>query len=99
MIGDRRRREKSRKLEPAVAVRRAHHGHLDAHGMQPGDALCPVSFDRGLPFKLKAELTKELNRRSEVLDDNAYIVHPLKCHVATLLGRRRPVPPLRPPWA
>jgi len=28
---------------------------------------------------------KELNRRPEVLDDNAYIVHPLNCHGVTLL--------------
>src|SRR5947209_17813064 len=45
MIGDRRRRQKSRALEPAVAVRRAHHGNLDAHRMQPGDTLCPLYFD------------------------------------------------------
>ena len=30
VIGDHRRREKARELEPAVAVRRAHHGDLDA---------------------------------------------------------------------
>lgn len=45
------------------------------------DALGPVPFD-GLPFKLQAKLANELNRRSEVLDDNAHIVHPLECHVA-----------------
>jgi len=70
-----RNREISSRLWPS-GVR--HHGHLDAHGVQPGDALCPVSFDCGLTFKLEPELAKELNRRSEVLDDNAYIVHPLK---------------------
>jgi hypothetical protein len=31
-----------------------------------------------LSFKLEAELAKERDRRREVLDDNAYIVHPLK---------------------
>src|SRR6266516_368553 len=30
VIGDDRRREKSREFDPAVAVRRAHHGDLDA---------------------------------------------------------------------
>jgi hypothetical protein len=39
-----------------VAVRRAHHGDLDAHVAQSSDALCPVSFDRGSPFELEAEL-------------------------------------------
>jgi len=42
VIGDCRRREKSRDLEPAMAVRRAHHGDLDAHLTQPGD-LCGQS--------------------------------------------------------
>src|SRR5256714_13823976 len=31
VIGDHRRREESGHLEPAVAVRRTHHGNLDAH--------------------------------------------------------------------
>ncbi len=35
VIGDDRRREKSRELEPAVAVRGAHHGHLDPLVAQP----------------------------------------------------------------
>jgi hypothetical protein len=30
VIGDDRRREKARELDPAVAVRRSHHGDLDA---------------------------------------------------------------------
>jgi hypothetical protein len=42
-----------------VAVRRAHHRDLDAHVAQSSDALCPVSFDRGSPFKLEAELGKK----------------------------------------
>jgi hypothetical protein len=57
---------------------------LDAHRVQPGDALCPLSFDRGLPFKLEAELAKELNRRNEVVDDNAHVVHAFEGHVPTL---------------
>jgi hypothetical protein len=42
-----------------VAVRRAHHGDLDAHGAQSSDALRPVSFDRGSPFELEAELAEK----------------------------------------
>ena len=38
MIRDGRRREKAGELEPAVAVRRAHHGDLDALVAQAGDA-------------------------------------------------------------
>ena len=57
MISDRRRREKSRDLEPAVAVRRAHHRDLDVLIAQSGDAPCPVSVDRGSPFELSRFLT------------------------------------------
>src|SRR5919201_6008429 len=63
VIGDHRRREKTRELEPAVAVRSAHHGDLDALVAQSSDAPRPLSFDRGLPFELKAELAKEGDRR------------------------------------
>src|SRR3954466_9843919 len=38
VIGDHRRREKSRELDPAVAVRRTHHGDLDALVAQSSDA-------------------------------------------------------------
>jgi hypothetical protein len=34
----------------------AHHRDLDARVAQSSDALCPVSFDRGSPFELEAEL-------------------------------------------
>ena len=37
VIGDHRRREKSRELDSAVTVRRTHHGDLDALVAQPGD--------------------------------------------------------------
>src|SRR4030095_570971 len=50
VIGDCRRGEKSRDLEPAVAVGRHHHGDLDALGAQSGDAPGPFSFDRGSPL-------------------------------------------------
>ena len=71
-------REEVRDLEPAVAVRRAHHGDVNGLVTQPGDPSGPLSFDRWLPFELKAELAKELNRRRQVVDDNAHIVHPWK---------------------
>src|SRR3954464_1579518 len=56
VIGDRLGREKSRELEAAVAVRRAHHGDLDALVTQSSDAPCPLSFDHSSPFELEAEL-------------------------------------------
>src|SRR2546426_12700490 len=45
VIGDHRRRAESGDLEPAVTVRRTHHGNLYAHVAQSSDAICPVSFD------------------------------------------------------
>src|SRR3954464_12690618 len=38
VIGNRRRREKARELDPAVAIRGTHHGDLDALVAQSGDA-------------------------------------------------------------
>src|SRR5712691_9523733 len=38
VIGDRRRREKAREFDPAVAVRHTHHGDLDALVAQSSDA-------------------------------------------------------------
>src|SRR5437588_1169635 len=38
VIGDHRRRKKSREFDPAVAVRRTHHGDLDALVAQSSDA-------------------------------------------------------------
>src|SRR5262245_44223282 len=63
VIGDHRRREKPRDFEPAVAVRRAHHGDLDALVAQSGDTTSPLSFDRGSTLKFEAELAKERDRR------------------------------------
>ncbi len=91
VIGDHRRREKARELEPAVAVRRAHHGDLDALVAQSSDAPCPLSFDHGSPFELEAELAEELDRRCEVVDDDADVVHPFKRHVPNL--QQRPLLP------
>ena len=56
MIGDHRRREKAREFEPAVAVRRAHHGDLNALVAQSRDAPCPLAFDGGFAFELQAKL-------------------------------------------
>src|ERR671915_1304123 len=80
VICHRRRRKKARELEAAVAVRRAHHGNLYALVAQSSDTSRPFSFDHGSPFELEAELEKEIDRRCEVVDDNAYVVHPFKRH-------------------
>jgi hypothetical protein len=59
VICDDRRREETGELEPAVAVRCAHHGNLDTLIAQSSDTSGPFSFDRGLPFELEAEFAKE----------------------------------------
>ena len=69
-----------------MAVRRAHHCNLDALIAQSSDTSGPFSFDRGPPFELKAELAIEINRPSEVLDDDSYVVHPFERHVSNLQG-------------
>jgi hypothetical protein len=51
VICDNSRREETRELETAVAVRCAHHGNLDALIGKSGDTSCPFSFDRGPPLK------------------------------------------------
>src|SRR5919205_3367873 len=84
VISNHTRREEARELKTAVAVRRAHHGDLDALVAQSSDAPCPLSFHHGSSFEIEAELAKELDRRFEVLDDDADVVHPLKCHVPNL---------------
>ena len=84
MIRDGRRGEEAGELEPAVAVRRAHHGNLDALIAQSSDTSGPFSFDRGLPFELEADLAKEINRSSEVIDDDSYVVHSFERHASNL---------------
>src|SRR4051812_18545468 len=84
VIGDRLGREKSRELEAAVAVRRAHHGDLDALVTQSSDAPCPLSFDHSSPFELEAELGEKRDRSLEGFDHDADVVHPLNRHAAAL---------------
>src|SRR5215813_2038797 len=86
MIGDDRRREEPGELQPAVAVRRAHHGNLNALIAQPSNTSGPFSFDRGPPFEIEAELAKEFDRRCEVIDDDSYVVHSFKRHFSSLQG-------------
>ena len=89
MIGDGRRREEAGEFEPAVAVGRTHHCNLDALIAQSSDSSGPFSFDGGPPFELEAELAKEINRRSEIIDNDSYVVHPFDRHGSNLPRRRR----------
>jgi hypothetical protein len=84
VIRDGRRREKAGEFEPAVAIRRAHHGNLDALIGKSSDTSGPFSFDRGPSFEFEAELAKEIDRPSEVIDDDSYVVHPFEHHVSNL---------------
>src|SRR6184192_3412401 len=77
MIGDHRGREESGHLEPAVTIRRTHHGNLDAHVAQSSDAICPVSFDWGAPLELEAKFGEELNGGVDVFYHDADVVHTL----------------------
>jgi hypothetical protein len=84
VIRDDRRREETGELETAVAVRRAHYGNLNALIGKSGDTSCLFSLDRGPTFELKAELLKEINRPSEVVDDDSYVIQPFERHVSNL---------------
>jgi hypothetical protein len=53
VIRDDRRREETRELDPAVTVRRPHHGNLDALIAQSSDTSGPFSFDHVPPFELE----------------------------------------------
>src|SRR2546422_9730447 len=89
VIGDPRRREESGHLEPAVTVRRTHHGNLDAHVAQSSDAICPVSFDWGAPLELEAEFGEELNGGVDVFYHDADVVHTLDRHDVSLASNGR----------
>src|SRR5690606_10705806 len=80
MIGDDGRREKSRELEPAVTVRRAHHGDLDALVSKPRDAPCPLPFDHHPRFELESQLGEERNSGIERFHHDAHVVHSLDRH-------------------
>src|SRR5204862_5021560 len=84
VIGDHRRRKESGHLEPAVTVRRAHHGNFDAHVAQSSDAICPVSFDWSAPLELKAEFGKKLDGGIDVFNHDADVIHTLHRHDVSL---------------
>src|SRR4051795_6812439 len=69
-----------RQLEPAVAVRGAHHRDVNPYAVEPVDAVHPTSLDRRLALQLHAELDKERLGTLEVVDDDADVVHPLNRH-------------------
>ena len=75
MIGNYTRSEKSRDLEPAVAVGGDHHGDLDALVVESGDAAGPFSFDRGPTLELEAQLSEKRDGIIEGFDDDADIAH------------------------
>jgi hypothetical protein len=91
MIGDHRRRDKSRELEPTVAVWRAHHGDLNALVAQSRDAPCPLAFYHGSPFELEAELSEKSESGIEGFHHDADVVHSCKRHVSILYCVVRPV--------
>ena len=105
MILERGRGEESRELEPAVAVRRAHHGDLYALVAQSGDTPGPFSFDHGSPFELEAKLGKKRDSGIEGFHHDADVVHPSKRQAATLVlsslghatGRAHPLRASTPP--
>ncbi|WP_225906356.1 hypothetical protein [Ensifer canadensis] len=51
---------------------------------QSSDTSGPFTFDRGPPFELEAEFAKEINRPSQIFDDDSYVVHPPERHVSNL---------------
>ncbi len=84
VIGDHRRRDKSREFEPTVAVWRAHHGDLNALVAQPSDAPCPHAFYYGSPFEFEAEFSEKRDSGIEGFHYDADVVHSFKRHVSIL---------------
>ena len=84
MIGDHGRRDKPRELDPAVAVRRTHHGDLDALVAQSGDPAGPVPSDHGPPLELEGQLGEEGDGGIKRFHHDADVVHPLNRHAAIL---------------
>jgi len=68
-----------------MAVRRDHHGDLDALGPESGNAPSPFSFDEGTAFESQAKLGEKRDCGIERFDHNADVVHPLNTHVVRLL--------------
>jgi hypothetical protein len=81
---DRRRGVELRQLDPAVAVRGAHHGDVATDAVEPDDLVHPTPLDRRLALQLHAELGEEPLGGLEVFDDDQDVVHPLERHVAGL---------------
>ena len=73
-----------RQLNPPVAVRGPHHGHVDPDTVEPDKAVHPASFDRRLALQLQTQLDKESDSGGEVLDNNADVVHPSNRYVPVL---------------
>src|SRR3954470_10977695 len=84
VIGDDGRREETGDLEPAVTVRRTHHGNLHAHAAQSGNAICPVSCHRGAPLELETKFGEELNGGINVFHHDADVVHAPDRHDVSL---------------
>src|SRR5574341_2215068 len=84
VIGDHGRREEAGQLEPAVTVRRTHHGNLHAHVAQAGDAICPVSFNCGTPLEIETKFGEELNGGIDVFHYDADVVHTHDRHDVSL---------------
>jgi hypothetical protein len=55
-----------------------------ADAVEPDDAVHPTSLDWHLALQLQAKFDKESDSSCEVVDNNAYVVHPSDRHVPTL---------------
>src|SRR5438067_11120631 len=73
---DRRRRVELRQLNPAVAVRGAHHGDVGTDVVEPDDAVHPTPLDRRLAFQLHTEFGEERFGSLEVVDNDENVVQP-----------------------
>jgi hypothetical protein len=68
-------------LDPSVAVRGAHDREGGAHILKADEAIDRGALDRRLALHLESEFDEERLRGLEVVDDDEYVVHPLKCHI------------------
>lgn len=67
-----------------MSVRGAQKGNLGPHARQADDAVRPL--DRHPPLQLQAELGEVRDRRVEVLDDDADVVHAQNRRAASLIN-------------